>query len=62
MTQQEIKEQLQTVVSTKFACDAEDATTRQMYESVVSLVLRELQRRRKIAKKEMKKQVAPPRM
>ncbi len=58
MTQQEIKEQLQAVVSNRFACDAEDATTRQMYEGVVTFVVRELQKRRKVAKKEIKKQEA----
>ncbi len=56
MTQQEIKEKIQAAVAAKFACDAEDATVRQMYESVVSMVLAELQRRRKAASKEVKRQ------
>ncbi len=58
MTQTEIKEQIQAVLAKKFACDAEDATNRQMYEGVVSFVLQELQNRRRTAKKEMKKQEA----
>ena len=56
MTQNEIKEKLQSVVAAKFACDAEDATTRQMYESVVSMVLQELSRKRKTGNKEVSKQ------
>ena len=49
MTQNEIKERLQSMVAAKFACDAEDATTRQMYESVVAMTLAELSKRRRTA-------------
>ena len=56
MTQNEIKERLQSMVAAKFACDAEDATTRQMYESVVAMTLSELSKRRRTASKEIKRQ------
>ncbi len=56
MTQNEIKEKLQAVLTDKFACDAEDATVRQMYESVVSMVLQELSRKRRTGNKEVSKQ------
>ena len=51
MTQTEIRERLQAVITDKFACDAEDATLRQMYESVVAMVVKELSRRRKAGHK-----------
>ncbi len=56
MTQNEIKEKIQSVVAAKFACDAEDATVRQMYESVVNLVLQELSRKHRTGNKEIAKQ------
>ncbi len=56
MTQQEIKEKIQALAAEKFACDAEDATTRQMYETVVGMVVHELSKRRRTASKEIKKQ------
>ena len=56
MTQQEIKEKIQTVVTEKFACDAEDATVRQMYDSVVSFVLQELSIRRRDTVKKIERQ------
>ena len=58
MTQSEIKERLQAVVTDKFACDAEDATVRQMYESVVTMVVKELSRRRKAGHKKVSEQEA----
>ncbi len=58
MTQQEIKERLQRIVAEKFACDIENATTRQMYESVVALVTKELGKRRKDASKMIREQQA----
>ena len=58
MTQSEIKEKIQSVVAAKFACDAEDATVRQMYESVVAMVVQELSRRRKAGHKKVSEQEA----
>ncbi|MBQ7034701.1 MAG: glycogen/starch/alpha-glucan phosphorylase [Clostridia bacterium] len=58
MTQSEIKERIQAVVTDKFACDAEDATVRQMYESVVTMVVKELSRRRKAGNKKVSEQEA----
>ncbi len=58
MTQSEIKERIQAVVTDKFACDAEDATVRQMYESVVTMVVKELSRRRKAGHKKVSEQEA----
>ena len=58
MTQSEIKEKLQSVLAAKFACDAEDATTRQMYESVVAMVVQELSKRRKAGNKKVSEQQA----
>ena len=58
MTQSEIRERIQAVVTDKFACDAEDATLRQMYESVVAMVVKELSRRRKAGHKKVSEQEA----
>ncbi len=58
MTQQEIKEKIQAVVTEKFACDIDQATDRQMYESVISFVQHELRKKRRDAKKKMKEQEA----
>ncbi len=58
MTQQEIKEKIQAVITEKFACDVDQVTDRQMYESVISFVQHELRKKRRDAKKKMKEQEA----
>ena len=53
MTQKEIKEKIRNAVTEKFACEAEDATIRQIYESVISMVVQELSKRSSSASKEI---------